>query len=143
MALTKVPGAEGSRPFPVPEYPGHEGRIRELAQGEFIDAKRNPIPIGGTGTGKTQLAIGIATAVIRARARGRFFNLVGLVNQLEPEKAAMKIGRRGRCRGQMPFDRGSCKRSAARGGNDIAKMCACGFIYDNTEFLLSAISHSG
>ena len=46
-----------------------------------------------TGTGKTHLAIAIAAAVIRARARGRFFNLVDLVNQLEQEKAAGKSGR--------------------------------------------------
>ena len=31
--------------------------------------------------------------VIRARARGRFFNLVDLVNQLEQEKAAGRSGR--------------------------------------------------
>src|SRR5271170_7640590 len=34
-----------------------------------------------------------ASAVIRARARGRFFNLVDLVNQLEQEKAAGRSGR--------------------------------------------------
>ena len=45
------------------------------------------------GTGKTHLAIAVAAAVIRARARGRFFNLVDLVNQLEQEKAAGKSGR--------------------------------------------------
>ena len=68
-------------------------QIRELAAGDFIDAKRNLILIGGTGTGKTHLAIAIAAAVIRARARGRFFNLVDLVNQLEQEKAAGRSGR--------------------------------------------------
>ena len=46
-----------------------------------------------TGTGKTHLCIGVASAVIRARARGRFFNLVDLVNQLEQEKAAGRSGR--------------------------------------------------
>jgi len=56
-------------------------------------AKRNGIFIGGTGTGKTHLCIGVASAVIRARARGRFFNLVDLVNQLEQEKAAGRSGR--------------------------------------------------
>jgi DNA replication protein DnaC len=76
---------EGS---PVDEVP-----IRELAAGDFIDAKRNLILIGRTGTGKTHLAIAIAAAVIRARARGRFFNLVDLVNQLEQEKAAGRSGR--------------------------------------------------
>ncbi len=35
----------------------------------------------------------MASAVIRARARGRFFNLVDLVNQLEQEKAAGGSGR--------------------------------------------------
>jgi DNA replication protein DnaC len=37
--------------------------------------------------------IAVAAAVIRARARGRFFNLVDLVNQLEQEKAAGKSGK--------------------------------------------------
>ena len=44
--------------------------------------------ISGTGTGKTRAYIGVAAAVVRARAKGRFFNLVDLVNQLEKEKAA-------------------------------------------------------
>ena len=34
-----------------------------------------------------------ASPCIRARARGRFFNLVDLVNQLEQEKAAGRSGR--------------------------------------------------
>lgn len=71
----------------------NEGLVRELATGSFLDAKRNAIFIGGTGTGKTHLCIGVASAVIRSRARGRFFNLVDLVNQLEQEKAAGRSGR--------------------------------------------------
>ena len=67
--------------------------MRELATGTFLGAKRNAIFIGGTGTGKTHLCIAVASAVIRARARGRFFNLVDLVNQLEQEKAAGRSGR--------------------------------------------------
>src|SRR5665213_1249451 len=70
-----------------------EGLVRELATGSFLDAKRNAIFIGGTGTGKTHLCIAVASAVIRSRARGRFFNLVDLVNQLEQEKAAGRTGR--------------------------------------------------
>ena len=34
------------------------------------------------------MSIAIAATVVRARARGRFFNLVDLVNQLKAEKAA-------------------------------------------------------
>ena len=92
----------GSARFPVlkdldsfvfADTPVDEGQVRELATGAFLDAKRNLILIGGTGTGKTHLAIAVASAVIRARARGRFFNLVDLVNQLEAEKAAGRSGR--------------------------------------------------
>jgi DNA replication protein DnaC len=79
--------------FVFADTPVDEGQVRELATGGFLDAKRNAIFIGGTGTGKTHLCIGAASAVIRARARGRFFNLVDLVNQLEQEKAAGRSGR--------------------------------------------------
>jgi len=57
-----------------------QGRVRELATGSFLNARRSAIFIGGNGTGKTHLCIAVASAVIRANARGRFFNLVDLVN---------------------------------------------------------------
>ncbi len=79
--------------FVFGDTPVDEGQLRELATGAFLEAKRNLILIGGTGTGKTHLVIAIAAAVIRARARGRFFNLVDLVNQLEAEKTAGRGGR--------------------------------------------------
>jgi DNA replication protein DnaC len=41
--------------------------------------------VGLTGTGKTHLAIAITANVVRAGARGRYFNTVDLVNQLEDE----------------------------------------------------------
>jgi DNA replication protein DnaC len=71
----KVPVLKDLDDFVFAETPIDEGLARELASGDFVEAKRNLILIGGTGTGKTHLAIAIATAVIRARARGRFFNL--------------------------------------------------------------------
>ncbi len=84
----QVPGAQGPRQVRLRRYDVDEGLVRELASGSFPDGKRNAIFIGGTGTGKTHLCIAVASAVIRTRARGRFFNLVDLVNQLEQEKAA-------------------------------------------------------
>ena len=45
------------------------------------------------GTGKTHLAIAIARACIRDGARGRFFNVVDLVNKLEAEGRAGRQGR--------------------------------------------------
>ena len=89
----KFPVLKDIDTFTFADTPIDEGQVRELATGTFLDAKRNAIFIGGTGTGKTHLCIGVASAVIRAHARGRFFNLVDLVNQLEQEKAAGRSGR--------------------------------------------------
>src|SRR4249919_1424906 len=89
----KFPVLKDIDKFVFADTPVDEGQVRELATGTFLDAKRNAIFIGGTGTGKTHLCIAVASAVIRARARGRFFNLVDLVNQLEQEKAAGRSGR--------------------------------------------------
>jgi DNA replication protein DnaC len=89
----KFPVLKDIDTFTFADTPIDEGQVRELATGTFLDAKRNAIFIGGTGTGKTHLCIAVASAVIRARARGRFFNLVDLVNQLEQEKAAGRSGR--------------------------------------------------
>ena len=48
---------------------------------------------GGTGTGKSHLAIAVARACIRAGARGRFYNVVDLVNRLETEARGGRPGR--------------------------------------------------
>jgi hypothetical protein len=64
--------------------PGRDG-ARDLAGGGFIAQQRNAVLVGGTGTGKTHLAIAIARSCIRSGARGRFYNVVDLVNRLETE----------------------------------------------------------
>jgi hypothetical protein len=51
-----------------------------------------------TGTGKTHLAIAIARSCIRSGARGRFYNVVDLVNRLETEA---RNGRQGRLADQL------------------------------------------
>jgi DNA replication protein DnaC len=73
--------------------PVNEPQVRSLYQGSFLTANNNIILVGGTGTGKTHLAISIARQAIRSGKRGRFFNVVDLVNQLEQEKM---IGRGGK-----------------------------------------------
>ena len=93
MSGAKFPVLKDIGKFVFADTPIEEDRVRELATGSFLDARRNVIFIGGTGTGKTHLCIGVAAAVVRARAKGRFFNLVDLVNQLEQEKAAGRTGR--------------------------------------------------
>ena len=70
-----------------------ETLIRDLATGDFLDHQRNPVLIGGTGTGKIHLAVSIARACIRNGRRGRFFNVVDLVNKLDAEARAERQGR--------------------------------------------------
>jgi DNA replication protein DnaC len=67
--------------------------VHDLAGGGFIAQQRNAVLVGGTGTGKTHLAIAIARSCIRSGARGRFYNVVDLVNRLETE---IRNGRQGR-----------------------------------------------
>ena len=71
----------------------NEALVRQLHRCEFMDQANNVVLVGGTGTGKTHLAVGIARACIRAGARGRFFNVVDLVNKLEAEARAGRQGR--------------------------------------------------
>ena len=77
--------------------------MRDLAGGEFLAQERNVVLVGGTGTGKTHLAIGIARACIRAGSRGRFYNVVDLVNRLEAETRAGRQGRMADYLSRMDF----------------------------------------
>lgn len=67
------------------------------------EPQRNVVLVGGTGTGKTHLAIAIARACIRGGKRGRFFNVVDLVNKLEAEARAGRQGRMADYLSRMDF----------------------------------------
>ena len=67
--------------------------MRDLSNGGFLAEQRNAVLIGRTGTGKSHLAIAIARACIRGGARGRFNNVVDLVNRLDAEARAGRQGR--------------------------------------------------
>jgi DNA replication protein DnaC len=71
----------------------NENLVRSLYDGSFLANKSNVILVGGTGTGKTHLAIAVARQAVRNGAKGRFLNVVDLVNQLEQEKLTGKGGR--------------------------------------------------
>lgn len=79
--------------FDFAESPVNEPQIRSLYEGSFLTDKSNVILVGGTGTGKTHLAIAIARQTIRNGKRGRYFNLLDLVNQLEQEKLGGRGGK--------------------------------------------------
>jgi DNA replication protein DnaC len=93
LGLARFPVDKDLDRFDFSASPVNEQQIRSLHQGHFIQTGSNIILVGGTGTGKSHLAISIARQVIKDGKRGRFFNVVDLVNQLEQEKMAGKGGK--------------------------------------------------
>jgi DNA replication protein DnaC len=93
LTVAKLPLAKDLDDFDFANTPVNEGLVRELATGTFVADQRNVVLVGGTGTGKSHLAIAIARALIRNGTRGRFFNVVDLVNRLETETRSGKQGR--------------------------------------------------
>ena len=93
MTIAKLPLAKELEEFDFEAAEVNETLIRDLATGGFLDHQRNLVLIGGTGTGKTHLAVSIARASIRNGRRGRFFNVVDLVNKLDAEARAERQGR--------------------------------------------------
>ena len=93
IAIARLPMAKEIDEFVFDATPINETLVRDLAGGAFLAQQRNLVLIGGTGTGKTHIAVGIARACIRGGARGRFFNVVDLVNKFEAEARAGRQGR--------------------------------------------------
>src|SRR6187397_3298754 len=93
LTIARLPMAKEIDEFAFDGTPINETLVRDLAGGAFLAQQRNLVLIGGTGTGKTHLAIAIARSCIRGGARGRFYNVVDLVNRLETET---RNGRQGR-----------------------------------------------
>ncbi len=93
LTIAKLPLAKEIEEFDFEAAEVNETLIRDLAAGDFLDHQRNLVLIGGTGTSKTHLAVAIARACIRSGRRGRFFNVVDLVNKLDAEARAERQGR--------------------------------------------------
>jgi len=93
LTTAKLPLAKDVNDFAFKDTLINENLVRDLAGGVFVAQQRNVVLVGGTGTGKTHLAIAIARSCIRAGSRGRFFNTVDLVNQLEAEGRSGRQGR--------------------------------------------------
>jgi DNA replication protein DnaC len=93
LTIAKLPFAKDIADFQFDGTPINQTLVNDLAGGGFIAQQRNVVLVGGTGTGKTHLAIAIARSCIRSGARGRFYNVVDLVNRLESET---RNGRQGR-----------------------------------------------
>jgi DNA replication protein DnaC len=103
MTIARLPLAKDLGEFTFDGTPINAALVHALAGGGFLAHERNVVLVGGTGTGKTHLAIAIARACIRSGARGRFFNVVDLVNRLEAEGRAGRQGRMADYLSRMDF----------------------------------------
>ena len=101
ITIAKLPLAKDIDDFTFDDATVNETLVRDLAGGDFLAHQRNVVLVGGTG--KTHLAIAIARACIRGGARGRFFNVVDLVNKLEAEGRAGRQGRMADYLSRMDF----------------------------------------
>ena len=103
MTTARLPLAKDLGDFTFDGTPINATLVHDLTGGGFLAHERNVVLVGGTGTGKTHLAIAIARACIRNGARGRFFNVVDLVNRLEAEGRAGRQGRMADYLSRMDF----------------------------------------
>ncbi len=75
----------------APQIPA--AKIRELAEGGYIDRSEPVVLIGDCGTGKTHLATGLCLAACRQKRRVRFTTAAALVNELIEAKQNGQVRR--------------------------------------------------
>ena len=75
----------------APKIPA--ARIRELAEGGYIDRSEPVVLIGECGTGKSHLATGLCVAACRQKRRVRFTTAAALVNELVEAKQNNQVRR--------------------------------------------------
>src|SRR4051794_31757385 len=68
-------------------------RIRELAEGGYIERSEPVVLIGESGTGKSHLATGLCLAACRQKRRVRFTTAAALVNELVEAKHQLQLRR--------------------------------------------------
>jgi DNA replication protein DnaC len=68
-------------------------KMRELADGGYIDRAEPVLLIGDSGTGKTHLLSGLCVAACRQKRRVRFTTAAGLVNELVEAKHQLQLRR--------------------------------------------------
>jgi DNA replication protein DnaC len=75
----------------APKIPA--ARMRELAEGGYIDRSEPVVLIGECGTGKSHLATGLCVAACRQKRRVRFTTAAALVNELVEAKQNNQVRR--------------------------------------------------
>jgi DNA replication protein DnaC len=75
----------------APQIPA--AKIRELAEGGYIERNEPVVLIGESGTGKSHLASGLCLAACRQKRRVRFTTAAALVNELVEAKQNNQVRR--------------------------------------------------
>lgn len=75
----------------APQIPA--ARIRELAEGGYIERSEPVVLIGECGTGKSHLATGLCLAACRQKRKARFITAAALVNELVDAKQNGQVRR--------------------------------------------------
>lgn len=75
----------------APQIPA--AKVRELAEGGYIDRSEPVLLIGDCGTGKSHLATGLCLAACRQKRRARFVTAAALVNELVEAKQNGQVRR--------------------------------------------------
>src|SRR5579864_7080917 len=75
----------------APQIPA--AKIRELAEGGYIERSEPVVLIGECGTGKSHLATGLCLAACRQKRRVRFTTAAALVNELVEAKQNNQVRR--------------------------------------------------
>ena len=75
----------------APQIPA--AKIRELAEGGYIERNEPVVLIGDCGTGKSHLATGLCLAACRQKRRVRFTTAAALVNELVEAKQNNQVRR--------------------------------------------------
>jgi DNA replication protein DnaC len=70
-----------------------EAKLRQLADGRYIDAAEPIVFLGEPGTGKTHLATALGEAAARQGRRVRFATAAGLITELVEAQDAHELGR--------------------------------------------------
>jgi DNA replication protein DnaC len=68
-------------------------KMRDLAEGGYIERAEPVLFIGECGTGKTHLLTGLCVAACRQKRRVRFTTAAGLVNELVEAKHQLQLSR--------------------------------------------------
>ena len=94
MHSAKFPTHRDLAGFEFDACPLDRSLIEQLGSCAFTQKAHNIVLVGGTGTGKTHLATALGVSGITGHGkRVRFYSAVDLVNALEQEKTAAKLGR--------------------------------------------------